>query len=144
MNFIGSNTGCGCKCPTAQPTYEQCKQIVQTCNVEEIPHYINYHTHIVNNHVKKHINVPTYSMSEENIILNEYPIAQVAPIPYMPYQTGTCGQTTMPYQQQMVQGQMAQYQGNVGTEPMPFQTPTQAPYNYGLPQYPGMNIPFGY
>ena len=137
MNFMGNNYGsCGCGSKITQPTYEQCKQVVQTCNVEEVPHYINYHTHVVNNHVKKHINIPTYSMSEENIMI-EYPPAQAMPLAYMPYQamSGCQGQT---YQQQTYPGQMmgtGQYQGNVGTEPM---------IGYGMPQYPTMNPPFGY
>lgn len=57
MNFTGSNfNSCGCKtndsgcgCPTSVPTYQQCNQVVQTCNVEDVPHYTNYHTHAVNN-----------------------------------------------------------------------------------------------
>ena len=50
MNFLGSNINqnCGCNmgCPNTQPTYQQCNQVVQTCNVEDVPHYINYHTHV--------------------------------------------------------------------------------------------------
>ena len=139
MNFMGKNYG-SCGCPTAQPTFEQCKQVVQTCNVEEVPHYINYHTHVVNNIVKKHVNIPTYSVSEENILI-EYPPAQA-----MPYQAiGGCGAT---YQQPMYATQMmgmgptSQYQGNVGTEPI-MQQPMQTPM-YGMPGYPGMTMPFGY
>lgn len=58
MNFTGTNynSGCGCggndsgrSCPTSTPTYQQCNQVVQTCNVEDIPHYTNYHTHVVLN-----------------------------------------------------------------------------------------------
>ncbi|MCM1556732.1 MAG: hypothetical protein NC087_04280 [Anaeroplasma bactoclasticum] len=54
MNFTGTNynsCGCGCNdgCPTTTPTYQQCNQVVQTCNVEDIPHYTNYHTHVVLN-----------------------------------------------------------------------------------------------
>lgn len=144
MNFMGNNSGtCGCKCPTVPPTYQQCYQVVQTCNVEEVPHMINYHTHMVNNCIKKHVNIPTYTVSEESVLFNEYPQAQM-PIPYMQYQQpGSCGQTMNPYmqyQQPMYAGQMAQYQGNVGTEPFQQQMPMQ----YGMPQYPGMNMPFNY
>ncbi|MDE6947062.1 MAG: hypothetical protein K2P14_07765 [Anaeroplasmataceae bacterium] len=56
MNFTGSNfNSCGCgaeqgmSCPKAAPTFQQCNQVVQTCNVEDVPHYTNYHTHAVNN-----------------------------------------------------------------------------------------------
>lgn len=43
MNFTGTNCGCG---TNDVGTFQQCNQIVQTCNVEEIPHYTNYHTHV--------------------------------------------------------------------------------------------------
>ena len=56
MNFTGTNfNSCGCGgneptgCPTCAPTYQQCNQVVQTCNVEDVPQYTNYHTHAVNN-----------------------------------------------------------------------------------------------
>lgn len=56
MNFTGSNfNSCGCgaeqgmSCPKATPTFQQCNQVVQTCNVEDVPHYTNYHTHVVLN-----------------------------------------------------------------------------------------------
>ena len=131
MNFMGQNYGSnGCGCQT-QPTFEQCKQVVQTCNVEEVPHYINYHTHVVNNIVKKHVNIPTYSMSEENILI-EYPPAQAMPMGYMPQPIQNCQGT---YQQPMYANQMPQYQGNVGTEPMP---------GYGMPQGMVKPMPFTY
>lgn len=59
-------------CPNACPTYDNCNQVVQTCNVEEVPHYVNHHVHVVNNCVKKHVNIPTYSQSYETRIINEY------------------------------------------------------------------------
>ena len=74
--YDGYNQGCGCN----TPTYDNCNQVVQTCNVEEVPHYINYHTHVVNNCVKRHVNVPTYSQSFENRIINEYGYAPVMPL----------------------------------------------------------------
>ena len=55
MNFTGTNfNSCGCGgndgCPSTTPaTYQQCNQVVQTCNVEDVPHYTNYHTHVVLN-----------------------------------------------------------------------------------------------
>jgi hypothetical protein len=41
------NNQCGCNqtCPQASPTYQQCNQVVQTCNVQDVPHVINHHTH---------------------------------------------------------------------------------------------------
>ena len=49
MNQSGSSCGCNDGCPIATPTSTQCNQVVQTCNVQEVPHYTNYHTHAVNN-----------------------------------------------------------------------------------------------
>lgn len=137
MNFTGSNfnSGCGrkdtgCGCPTSMPTYQQCNQVVQTCNVEDVPHYTNYHTHVVNNCVKRHINIPTYSTSAENVMIDEYvqgqPIFQ-QPVFYPQFP-----------QQPMMQGQ---YQGNVGTEPMYQQTPNVNPQGFVPPMG---NVPFGF
>ena len=36
-------------CPQAYSTYQQYNQVLQTCNVENIPHMVNYHIHAVNN-----------------------------------------------------------------------------------------------
>lgn len=54
------------------PTYQNCQQTVESCNIEEIPHYINYHTHNVYNVIKRHINIPTCSSSSEVRVYNEY------------------------------------------------------------------------
>ncbi len=131
MNFTGSNfqsCGCGnsemtsgCGCQKSFPTYQQCNQVVQTCNVEDIPHYTNYHTHVVNNCVKRHISIPTYSTSAENVYLDEYVQGQPMVQPTMMQQ---------PYPYMMG----PQYQGNVGVEP-------QGMPMGGMP-YPG-NTPFG-
>lgn len=117
-----NQNSCGCEssCPNAVPTYQQCNQVVQTYNVEDVPHYTNYHTHIINNCIKRHINVPTYSQSAENVLINEY--AQAAPM----YNQGMMyNQPMMPNQQGMMYNPN-QYQGNVGTEE--FQQPMQNPY----------------
>lgn len=63
------NSGC---CQNPGPTYQCQNQVVNRCNVVEIPHYINYHTQIVNNCIRRHINVPTYSQSEEVRYIDEY------------------------------------------------------------------------
>ena len=133
MNFFGSNQDtCGCnQCPTYTPTYQQYNQVVQTCNVEEVPHYINYHTHVVNNLVKKHVNIPTYSTSGENVVINDY--AQI-PQFVSPWQ----------YQQPYYGCQMGmpstEYLGNVGTNP--YQQPMGMPYT--TQQYPNTNMPGRY
>ena len=125
MNYCGSNYNqCGCNDNVA-PTYQQFNQVVQMCDVEDIPHYVNYHTHFVNNMVKRHVNIPTYSQSQENVIVNEYvngyPMYQGYPM---------CNQQMMnnyPNMEQPnfdpnVQNNMFGYQGNVN--------PNYNPYRY--------------
>ncbi len=116
MNFTGTNCSCG---TNDVGTFQQCNQVVQTCNVEEIPHYTNYHTHVVNNLVKKHINIPTYSSSSENVVINEYVEGQ--PIYYNQLMYN---QNVFPYQQPYMYN-TNQYQGNVGTEGFQQQMPYQ-------------------
>ena len=128
-----TNNTCGCNqgsCPQTLPTYQQCNQVIHVCNVEEIPHYIDFHTHVVNDCVKKHINVPTYSTSMENVLINEYPQAQGA-MPYMPYQ---------PIYGNQMFGNVDQYQGNVGVNP----SPSQMSNPYVMGQYQGMGTSCGY
>ena len=152
-----SNNQCGCNqgCPQAVPSYQQCNQVVQTCNVQDVPHVINYHTHVVNNCIKRHINVPTYSASQETVMQDQYvdgapmygqPMYSQTPVqnpmfgqmPTLGNQMGCgCGcqtQSMNTYNQQMMQNPM-QYQGNVGTEPAMMQQPMM---------YPGMNMPYNY
>jgi len=43
MNSSGLSSECNDSCPTAMLTSTQCNQLVQTCNVQEVPHYTNYH-----------------------------------------------------------------------------------------------------
>ncbi len=107
MNFTGTNCGCN---TNDLSTYKQCNQVVQTCNVEQIPHYTNYHTHVVNNLVKKHINIPTYSTSSENVIINEY--VEGLPI----YYNGQMYNQNEFLNQQPYMYNLNQYQGNVGID----------------------------
>lgn len=96
---------CGCTnggCQISTPTYSSCNQVVQTCNVQDVPHYVNYNTHIVNNCIKRHINIPTYSTTSENVYVDEY--VQAQPM----YQ--------QPMYQQPIMYSPNQYQGNVGVE----------------------------
>ena len=62
-----SGTGCGCN------NVPQCNQIVNKCFYEDVPYYVNYHTHQVNNVIRRHIQVPTYSTSEQTIYYDEWP-----------------------------------------------------------------------
>jgi hypothetical protein len=155
-----TNTSCGCNqgCPQAMPTYQQCNQVVQTCNVQDIPHYTNFHTNVINNCIKRHINIPTYSTSQETVFIDQYvdgaPMYQAGMPGQMPSQNPMYGQIPSQgnqmgcgcgcgcqtqcmntYNQQMMQQNPMQYQGNVGTEPSMMQQPMM---------YPGMNMPYNY
>ncbi len=62
---------CGCGCTPIAP--EMCyNNVVKKCFVEEVPHVVNYNTHVVNECVKKHITVPKYTTTEETVYIDEY------------------------------------------------------------------------
>lgn len=63
MNQMGYNP-----CQTMQGY----NQVVNKCYVQEVPHYVNYNTHVVNNCIKKHYVVPTYSQTQETVYVDEY------------------------------------------------------------------------
>jgi hypothetical protein len=98
--------------------------------------------HVVNNCIKRHIAIPTYSTSAENVYVDEYvdgtPMYQ-QPI-YNPIAGSQCNQMGCGCQtpamntcnMQMMQ-QPLQYQGNVGVESPMMQQPMI---------YPGMNMPY--
>ena len=148
-----SNNQCGCNqgCLQTIPSYQQCNQVVQTCNVQDVPHVINYHTHVVNNCIKRHINVPTYSQSQETVLQDQYvdqaPMYGQIPVTnpmygQMPTQgnmsgcgCGTNQSMNLYNQQMMMQPNPMQYQGNVGTAPAMTQQPMM---------YPNMNMPYNY
>lgn len=58
--------------------------------------------HVVNNCIKRHINIPTYSTSTENVYLDEYVNSYPQPV----MNSGVMYQQPTPNH----------YQGNVGTE----------------------------
>lgn len=93
------NNNCGC-CNKM----EGYNQVVNTCNVEMIPHYTNYHTTHVNNCIKRHVNIPVFTESYETVVTNEY--VEGNPI-YYPY--GFNNQNLNPYNNN--------YIGNVSTNP---------------------------
>ena len=73
------NTGCGCGTDMnimgmmnqqfAQPG---CNQVVeQTCAVD-MPYYVNYNTHVVNNVVRRHIQIPVYSQTQQTVYFDEW------------------------------------------------------------------------
>ncbi len=82
MNY---NNPCGCGCPTPPEMF--CNNIVKKCYVEEVPHVVNYNTHVINECVKKHITVPKYTCSEETVVIDEYqtmPMQQPTPFQFQP------------------------------------------------------------
>ncbi|MGM9969300.1 MAG: hypothetical protein ACI35S_02775, partial [Anaeroplasma sp.] len=81
--------------------------------------------HVINNCIKRHINIPTYSASTENVYINEYVAA--GPMYQQPYMYN---QPQTMYQQPYVQGQ---YQGNVAVEGVS--------QNQYFNPYQGMNNP---
>ena len=83
MNTMGSmptqNTGCGCgSAMNTMPMMNQqfmqptCNQVVeQTCAVD-MPYYVNYNTHVVNNVVRRHIQIPVYTQTQETVYFDEW------------------------------------------------------------------------
>ncbi len=52
--------------------YPGFNNVFQTCEYEDIPNYVNYHTHMINNQIKRHVNIPTFSNSCETRVFHEY------------------------------------------------------------------------
>ena len=83
MNTMGSmptqNSGCGCgsgmnTMAMMNQQYMQpgCNQVVeQTCAVD-MPYYVNYNTHVVNNVVRRHIQIPVYSQTQQTVYFDEW------------------------------------------------------------------------
>ena len=119
-NFNNQDSGCT-SCVMAQPTYQQCNNVVQTYNYQDVPHVTNYHTHTVNNCIKRHINIPTYTASQETVYVDEYvsgaPTYQNQPI----YNQGM---------NQPIYYSNTQYQGNVDTEGFSNQMTQNGFYGY--------------
>ena len=110
-------------CPPATPTYNCCNQVVNKCYVQDIPHYTNYHTTVVNNCVRRHINVPTFTQSEEVVVTDQY--VDGSPMYY--------NQNNMYYNANPYMYQNNMNVGNQGfnTEAMPNMNQTQAnPFNF--------------
>ena len=94
-----NNNSCGCN------QMPSCNQVVETYNVEMIPHYTNYHTTHINNCIKRHINIPVFTDSFETVVTNEY-------VAGMPIYQSQC-QMAYPNMDTVNQN----YTGNVGTNP---------------------------
>ncbi|MFI3329859.1 MAG: hypothetical protein R3Y05_05165 [bacterium] len=92
-----NSRSCGCGCQPMPEMYYN--NIVKKCFVEEVPHVVNYNTHVVNECVKKHITIPKYTTTEETVFIDEYQNT-----PYqVPYQTPIMEQyPTQPIQNNVV------------------------------------------
>ena len=71
MPGYGMNDGFGCG-QMMPPVLPGCNQVVQKCFVEEMPYYVGYNTHVVNNVVRRHIQIPVYSQSQETVYMDEW------------------------------------------------------------------------
>ena len=83
MNTMGTmptqNVGCGCgsgmnTMPMMNQQFMQpgCNQVLeQTCAVD-MPYYVNYNTHVVNNVVRRHIQIPVYSQTQQTVYFDEW------------------------------------------------------------------------
>lgn len=85
---------------------------IKKVNFSWIMQVVLNHPHVVNNCVKRHVNIPTYSTSGENVFINEY--VQGAPMyggPYMYNQPMMFNQN--PYMQQEPNMQNPTFDTNV-------------------------------
>ena len=86
-NMMGMNTasympaqnmGCGCGSNMmSQPFGQQfvqpgCNQVVEQMSAIDMPYYVNYNTHVVNNVVRRHIQIPVYSQTQQTVYFDEW------------------------------------------------------------------------
>ena len=104
--------------------------------------YLN-HPHIVNNCIKRHVNIPTYSTTAETVYVDEYVngLPMYQPVANNPMglqgNFNGCGcqvPNMNTYNPQMMMQQPNEYLGNVGVE-----SPLYKPM-----MYPNMNMPYNY
>ena len=75
MEYMQPTGGCGCggQMPFMggynQQSFGQVVQ--QTCAVD-MPYYVNYNTHVVNNVVRRHIQIPVYTQTQETVYIDEW------------------------------------------------------------------------
>jgi hypothetical protein len=51
---------------------QSCNQVVQQMATVDMPYYVNYNTHVINNVVRRHIQIPVYSQTQETIYFDEW------------------------------------------------------------------------
>ena len=49
-----------------------CNQVVQQTCAVDMPYYVNYNTHVVNNVVRRHIQIPVYSQTQQTVYFDEW------------------------------------------------------------------------
>jgi hypothetical protein len=59
-------------CMSQQAMQPGCSQVVQQTCAVDMPYYVNYNTHVVNNVVRRHIQIPVYSQTQETIYFDEW------------------------------------------------------------------------
>lgn len=74
---MGMMQGCGMGmmqggCMSQQAMQPACSQVVQQTCAVDMPYYVNYNTHVVNNVVRRHIQIPVYSQTQETIYFDEW------------------------------------------------------------------------
>ena len=83
MDYMQPSCGCGMGSqmmgggymqPTMLPGYGQggCGQVVQQTCAVDMPYYVNYNTHVVNNVVRRHIQIPVYTQTQETVYIDEW------------------------------------------------------------------------
>ena len=91
MDYMQTQTGCGCGMGAMQNTMMQpgfgamqggfmqqplaqggCNQVVQQTCAVDMPYYVNYNMHVVNNVVRRHIQIPVYTQTQETVYFDEW------------------------------------------------------------------------
>ena len=90
MDYMPQQTmgsGCGCGAQTMDYMAQQpmaygmqgvgfgqpgCNQVVQQTCAVDMPYYVNYNTHVVNNVVRRHIQIPVYSQTQQTVYFDEW------------------------------------------------------------------------
>ena len=74
---MGMMQGCGMGmmqggCMSQQVMQPGCSQVVQQTCAVDMPYYVNYNTHVVNNVVRRHIQIPVYSQTQQTVYFDEW------------------------------------------------------------------------
>ena len=49
-----------------------CGQVLQQTCAVDMPYYVNYNTHVVNNVVRRHIQIPVYTQTQQTVYFDEW------------------------------------------------------------------------